>query len=113
MYVLSLWKLCNHKYHGPDNKTPPYKQKLLENQARKYYNNKHELIWIDRTLFDVPLKVRLKESFVKLQQFLNYIKPICQLSKKQAKLRDKQVKKPINEYFQATTTKNSTSSTTC
>ena len=73
--------------------------KLCFNRVKKLYNYKDKLLWIDCTLFEISINTRLQQSSTTLEAFISYIKPIIQLSKQQAKKRDKQSTTPINKHF--------------
>ena len=78
--VHNIWKIQNTNLYG-HNPTPAFKLALLQHQVTKYYEMTDELLCIDKSLFNMPLKEQLKLSGPNLEQFISYVKPIVCLSK--------------------------------
>ena len=79
--VQTIWHVRNKQLHGHDiNSQPQHKLALLQQQVRSLYEDQHLLLHVDRDLFSMPLKGRLRENSYKLQEFLDFVNPLIKPS---------------------------------
>ena len=107
-HVHSLWEIRNQDLHGPNKfakspntmATTNSQRTLLVAQVKELYEEAQHLLAVDKTLFNKPVKERIRDSNTTLKQWIHFVKPLIRAGKKAAKAQAKNSHKPINTYYE-------------